>query len=165
MTLDVNKRLTTILTEISHSNRSYAGAAGVVLESISEAREPIQLPQSVIELLGSSGVPDISPYDQADLLVLMDALAKTLLSIQQVPDTMPADDGKLAAYIVEYRQKFKYLTTEQIGSLYTRDAFDNVSPLRAYAMASVLSDIAADRRLQAPQVWQSIIENYIKLGE
>lgn len=165
MTLDVTKRLTTVLTEISQSGRSYADAAGAVLESISEAREPIQLPQSVIELLGTSGIPDISPYDQEDLLKLMDALAKTLLSLQQIPDTMPADDGLFAEYVASYRLQFSAMTNAQISSMYTRDAFEGVTPLRAYAMASVLSDIAADRRLTVPQVWLSIIDNYVKLGE
>ncbi|ARW58817.1 hypothetical protein HOS33_gp177 [Erwinia phage vB_EamM_Y3] len=165
MTLEVNKRLTTLLTSISQSDRSYAGAAGSILESISESREPIQLPQSVLELMGSLGVPDVQPFDQQDLLLIMDAMAKTLLYIQSTPDTTPVEDGAYSNYLSEYRNMFSSLTNEQLTSMFTRDVFEGLKPVRAYAMAHVLSDIAADRRLPVPDVWQSVIQNYIKLGD
>lgn len=163
--IDVNSRLHTLLKGIADSGKLYAGAAEGIMKSISQAREPIQLPQSVVELLGRSNVPDITPYDQADLLLIMDALAKALLSIQSIPDTMPVDDGKYGTYLSEYRAQYQTLTNEQLTSVFTRDKFEGLSPLRAYALAVVLSDIAADRRLPVPSVWQSMIDNYTKLGE
>lgn len=165
MTQDVSTRLNTLLSSIANSDKRYAGAAQGIIESISAAREPIELPQSVLELLGKSNVPDITPYDQADLLVLMDALAKALLYVQSAPDTVPVDDGKYQAYIKEYRVQYQTLTNEQLTSVFTRDKFEGLSPVRAYALAVTLSDIAADRRLQVPDVWQSVIDNFIKSGE
>lgn len=165
MTLDVNMRLNSLLAEIAASGKSYSAMAKGVAESLSEAREPIQLPQSVIELMGTTSVPDITPYDQADLLAIMDAMAKTLLYARRAPDTTEASDGELASLLSEYRSMFSLMTNAQLTSLYTRDAFDSVSPIRGYAMAVILSDIAADRRLPVPQVWQSVIDNYIKPGE
>lgn len=163
--IDVNSRLHSLLAGIAQSDKRYANAAGGIMKSISEARTPIELPQSVLELLGRSNVPDITPYDQEDLLLIMDALAKALLFIQNTPDTMPVDDGKYRAYVAEYRIQYQTLTNEQLTSVFTRDKFEGLDPLRAYALAIVLSDIAADRRLPVPSVWQSVIDNYTKLGE
>lgn len=163
--IDVNSRLHTLLAGIASSDKRYASAADGIMKSISEARTPIELPGSVLELLGRSNVPDITPYDQEDLILLMDALAKALLSIQNIPDTMPVDDGKYRAYVAEYRAQYQTLTNEQLTSVFTRDKFEGLNPLRAYALAVVLSDIAADRRLPVPSVWQSVIDNYTKLGE
>lgn len=165
MTLDVNKKLNSLLTEIANSPRGYAAAAQGIIESISEAREPIQLPQSVVELLGTSSVPDLTPYDQADLLVIMDALAKALLYVQKAPDTVPVDDGKFQKAFQSYRAQYQTLTNEQLTSVFTRDKFDGLSPIESYALAMALSDIAADRQLLVPAVWQSMIDNYIKQGE
>jgi len=163
--IDVNSRLHILLSGIATSDKRYANAAGEIMKSVSEAREPIQLPQSVLELLGRSNVPDITPFDQADLLLIMDALAKALLSIQSVPDTTPVDDGKYRAYLSEYRLQYQTMTNDQLMSVFTRDKFEGLNPLRAYALAVVLSDLAADRRLPVPSVWQSVIDNYTKLGE
>lgn len=162
---DVNTRLHTLLSELACSDKSYAGAAGGVMKSLSAERESIQLPQSVLELMGRSNVPDITPYDQADLLLIMDALGKALLYVQSIPDTTPVDDGKYGQYLSEYRAQYQTLTNDQLMSVFTRDKFEGLAPLRAYALAVVLSDIAADRRLPVPTVWQSVIDNYIKSGE
>lgn len=165
MTHEVSTRLHTLLSNIALSDKSYASAAQGIIKSISEAREPIELPKSVLELIGRSNVPDITPYDQADLLLIMDALAKALLSIQAIPDMTPVDDGKYQTYIKEYRDQYTQLTNDQLTSVFTRDKFEGLSPLRAYALAITLSDIAADRQLQIPAVWQSVIDNFIKSGE
>jgi hypothetical protein len=53
-------RLNSLLAEIAASGKSYSAMAKGVAESLSEAREPIQLPQSVIELMGTTSVPDIT---------------------------------------------------------------------------------------------------------
>ncbi|QZE58740.1 hypothetical protein pEaSNUABM28_00183 [Erwinia phage pEa_SNUABM_28] len=165
MTHDVNTRLHSLLSGIATSDKRYANAAQGIIESISEAKEPIQLPDSVIELMGSSNVPEITPYDQNDLLLLLDALGKALLYVQSTPDTTPVDDGKYRLYLTEYRAQYQTLTNEQLTSVFTRDKFEGLEPLRAYALAIVLSDIAADRNLPVPGVWTSVIDNYIKLGE
>lgn len=165
MTHEVTTRLHSLLSGIALSDKRYANAAQGIIESISGAREPIQLPESVLELLGTSNVPDITPYDQTDLLMIMDALGKALLYVQNTPDTTPVDDGKYRTYLSEYRAQYQTLTNEQLTSVFTRDKFEGLNPLRAYALAIVLSDIAADRRLPVPAVWTSVIDNYIKLGE
>lgn len=165
MTHDISTRLTSLLSGIATSGKHYATAAQGIIESISEAREPIQLPQSVLDILGTSSVPDLVPYDQNDLLLIMDALAKALLYVQQASDTTPSDDGKCREYISEYRTQYQSLTNDQLRSVFTRDKFEGLTPLRAYALALALSDIAADRTLLVPAVWKSIIDNYIKSGE
>ncbi len=165
MSFNLNQRLNSLLAEIASSDKRYSGAAQGIMQSISESREQIQLPQSALELLGTSNVPNITPYDQADLLALIDALSKALLYVQRAPDSVPVDDGKYHQYLREYRFQYQTLTNDQLTSVFTRDKFDGLEPIRAYALAMALSDIAADRRLQVPSVWQSVIQNYIKLGE
>lgn len=165
MSLEINARLSSLLVELASSDKRYATAAKGIMQSVSDAREPIQLPQSVVDILGSAGVPDLSPYTQADLLLLMDAMAKTIQFAQSAPDTTPVDDGSYVKYRAEYREQYNELTNEQLGSVFTRDKFEGLKPLRAYALAMTLSDIAADRRLQVPALWQSVIDNYTKLGE
>jgi len=162
---EVNTKLHDLLADIKNRQTSYSNAASQVLASISATREPIQLPQSVLALMGQTGIPDLQPYDQNDLLLIMDALAKTLIAVQSVPDTVSSDDGEYLEYVREYRELYTRLTNEQLLSIFTRDKFDGLKPLRAYALANVLTDLTADRRLPVQTVWQSVIDNYTKQGD
>lgn len=165
MTLPFSDKLTLLLEELAAKGRSYSSPASGLLASISAERQPIQLPQSVIELISEHGSIEANPYTQEDLLSIMDVLAKMLLCIKQAPDSVPVDDGELAKLMHDYRAMFIGRTNSQLTAMYTRDAFDGLSSIKAYAMAVTLCDIAADRQLPIPQSWQYIVDNYIKTGE
>lgn len=162
---ETNQKLREVLADAARGDGSYASAAKSVLDSISaEQRTPIELPKSVLDVMGKGGLPDFVAYNQQDLLRLIDVLAKTVGYSQAsaaLDDDEPEDLPKM---IAEYRDIYKLRTNDDIRGLDNRDSFRRLSNMQAYALASALLDLAADRKIPASPLWQTIVDNNGKLG-
>lgn len=163
---ETNQKLRQVLADAARGNSNYASAAQSVLDSISaDQRTPIELPKSVLEVMGKGGLPDFVAYDQSDLLRLIDVLAKTVSYSQISADTDTDDDhDDLLKMVADYRDIYKQRTNEEIQGVDTRDCFRRLSRAQAYALAAALLDLAADRKIPASPLWQTIVDNNGNVG-
>lgn len=164
---ETNQKLRQVLATAARGEGSYASIAQSVLDSVSaDQRTPIELPKSVLEVMGKGGLPDFVAYTQEDLLRLIDILAKTVGYSQASAetDTSDEDTDDLPKMMADYRDIYKLRTNEEIRAVDTLDSFRRLSSAQAYALAAALLDLAADRKIPASPMWQTIVDNNGKLG-
>jgi len=161
---DFQIKLRSLLTELAGKNRSYSGAAGNIATSISADLPPIALPDAVISLMESGVIDSQVAYTQEDLLAILKSVSSILLSIKSITDTEDAPDGLVQSAVAEFTSLYSRKTNAEILAFSTTDFFVPLDSIRRYALALVLDDLAADRKLNKPPVWQTILDNHGILG-
>ena len=162
---ETNQKLRQVLAQAARGDSTYAAAAQSVLDSISaDQRTPIELPKSVLDVMGKGGLPNFVAYTQEDLLRLIDVLAKTVGYSQTSADLDQDDFDDLPKMVAEYRDIYKLRTNEEIRAQDTLDIFRRLSQAQAFALAAALIDLATDRKIPASPLWQTIVDNNGKLG-
>lgn len=164
MSKQMTDKLSGLLVELSQSNKSYSAVAGELQKSLSAEREAITLPDSVLALMGASAVPDIVAYEQSDLLRIIDVLARTIGYTLALKNDDIAEDGMLLDYITKYRSQYALASGAEITDLSNVDVFAPLNPIQRQGLAIALLDLAVDRKLSPPPLWQTIIDNHGKLG-
>ena len=164
---ETNQKLRQVLADAARGDSQYARAAQSLLESVSaDQRTPIELPKSVLDVLGKGGLPNFVAYTQEDLLRLIDVLAKTIGYTQQSAELDQDDgDGDIYKMIADYRDIYKLRTNDDIRGMDTRDVFNRLTRNQAYALAAALLDLAVDRKIPASPLWQTIVDNHGKVGD
>lgn len=162
---DFQASLSALLGELSHSGKRYSAIAGSIQESISADLPPIQLPDSVIQLMDMGVIDSKVAFTQEDLLKILSASASILVAIKMASEVEGDSELELSDYIARYQQALSLKTNAELLSYDLKDPFAALSTnAERLALAMVLDDMATDRNIvNKPYLWRTILNNRGKL--
>lgn len=151
-----------LLQEIGSSTVGYADAASAILQKVSASATQLPLTNAIKEVMGTNGIPDMSVTSVDQLIVVADAIAQALLRANKALEDYAELDDDLTPYyeaVRKFRATFEKLTDAQLDGYADISFFERLPPLDRKAAATVLIDIAVDRRQTPSEVWEQVANN------